>query len=474
MKQKIIFRVGLVAVFILGLSTVGLSFVREIKSYEALKTSIYEKGHRVTFAVEYKDWTQDQNSMFSSVIKNAHLFEANSRTGSRNGEFFSFSIRLETFFGKTRVEDWGRFKVYKNAQTKDGKSFNVMGESRVEVLSGKDKGKVIEDNKYYLEIGKTARFFDLDASPRRRLSRIRAARNLDVQMGLMMRWFEGRFDNYQQTYFEKQTKAEIPHEHIHSIFHRVKLPQISENVFYVQQYMDGDPKKIYRQRLYSFTKNEKEKAIQLTIFNFKDGKNYLNSHEDDSKLSKLQKADLISIPGCEVYWRLKGRKFEGSMKKNGCKVKSRRSGKTIIISDDLFLTKDEIWIRDKAVDEQGNYVFGHKGNIHHKLKKVRWFKGWTAVLKEGAPKIALEDFPREAYKGNLKLKIHDQGQIVKVNDKYSIQLAALLHSSKLEVLTLKVIENASGKTLSYTWTQPKAKRIGINLRWMQAGLTLIE
>lgn len=298
--------------------------------------------------------------------------------------------------------------------------------------------------------------------------------SLEADLKVMMKWFEGRFDNYQQVYAEKQSKAQYPHEHIHSIFHKVDIPAIKGETFFVQQYMDGNPSKIYRQRLYSFTPNEKENAIQLTIYSFKEQTKYTDSHKDDSKIKGLTMADLTTLPGCEVYWRLKGDKFEGSMKKNGCRVKSRRSGKTIIISDDLFLTKNEIWIRDQAVDEEGNYVFGHKGNVHHKLKKVRWFKGWSAIVKDDNPKIAMQDFSRDEYNGKRDIIIHDQGQIVKISDKYSIQLAALKYSPTLEVLTLKVIDNATGKTISYSWTNPDAKRIGINLRWIQAGLTLKE
>jgi hypothetical protein len=102
------------------------------------------------------------------------------------------------------------------------------------------------------------------------------AKDLKKDMALMMQWFEGRFDNFAQTQEEKESKAEFPHEHIHSIFARVNLPAIGENVFYVQQYMDGNEAKIYRQRLYVFSANKKEKAIELKIYTFADEKAVVN------------------------------------------------------------------------------------------------------------------------------------------------------------------------------------------------------
>jgi hypothetical protein len=291
---------------------------------------------------------------------------------------------------------------------------------------------------------------------------------------LFTQWFEGRFDNYAQYYNDKETKVEHPHEHIHSIFKRVNLPELGKDVFFVQQYLDGDENKVYRQRLYIFTPDEKENAIKLIIYSFDDEKKYRDAHLDESKLKGLTMANLSTVPGCEVFWKVNETrdKFVGYMKKDACRVVSKRTGKTIIITDDLYLTKDEIWINDQAKDEKGNYVFGNRSNIHHKLKRVRWFEGWTAILKSGEPQIFNQDFSAEEYDGKTKILIHDQGGTVKVNEKYSIQLAQLQHRSGLWVLTFKVIENASGKAIAYSWTNPEAERIGINLRWLQSGFTL--
>lgn len=297
---------------------------------------------------------------------------------------------------------------------------------------------------------------------------------LEDEMKLFATWFEGRFDNYAQAYNDKENKAEFPHDHIHSIFKRVNLTNLGKDVFFVQQYLDGDEAKVYRQRLYIFTPDQKEKALKLTIYNFDDDKKYRDSHLDPTKLNGLTMANLTTTAGCEVYWKLNQSKdkFAGYMKKDACKVASKRLGKNIIITDDLFLTKDEIWINDQAKDEQGNYVFGNKSGVHAKLKRVRWFEGWTSILKTGETAMANKDFAADDYDFKSKIVIHDQGGIVKMNDKYSVQLAQLQHKSGLWVLTFKVIENASGKAIAYSWTNPEAERAGINLRWVQSGFAL--
>ncbi len=300
------------------------------------------------------------------------------------------------------------------------------------------------------------------------------ARGLDDDLKLFSAWFEGRFDNFAESYDDKERKAEHPHENIHSVFKKVDLPAIGKYVFFVQQFLDGDESKVYRQRLYIITPDKAEKALKLTIYTFDDEKKYRDSHIDAKKLSGLTMGNLTTTPGCEVYWKLSATcdKFAGYMKKDACRVASKRLNKTIIITDDLFLTKDEIWINDQAKDEQGNYVFGNKANIHAKLKRVRWFEGWTAILKSGETAMANKDFASDEYEGKTKLVIHDQGGTVNLNDKYSVQLAQLQHRSGLWVMTLSVIERTTGLKIAYSWTNPEAERLGINQRWMQASFAL--
>jgi hypothetical protein len=299
-----------------------------------------------------------------------------------------------------------------------------------------------------------------------------SAQNLKADMTLMMKWFEGRFDNFAQTVEERESKAEFPHERIHSIFAGVQLPAFGENVFYVQQFMDGDPGKIYRQRLYSFTINKKESAIELKIFTFPDEKAVMNAHLAPSKLKGLTIDKMESPAGCEVYWKRDGDKFAGTMKPNACKVVSKRSGKTLIISDDLFLSKDYIWINDQARDDKGNYVFGNKSGVHHKLNRVRMFQGWTAVLRDGTMPMMQQDAAAAAYDGQRDLEIYDQGGMVRINEKYSAQLAQLSYKGGANVLKLGIVENTTGMTIAYTWANPDAEKIGINLRWIQAGFSL--
>ena len=145
-----------------------------------------------------------------------------------------------------------------------------------------------------------------------------------------------------------------------------------------------------------------------------------------------------------------------------------------MINDTLRLTEAEIWIQDQARTEAGESVFGH--DIPHKNRKVRFFNGWIALKRNHIDEDAADD----DWIYLKDLRVHNEGQIIRVLDDgkptgYAIQLERLTYqNTQVAVLKLGVIDEATGKTLSYSWTNPGAERIGINLRWIQAGLTSVD
>ena len=239
----------------------------------------------------------------------------------------------------------------------------------------------------------------------------------------------------------------------------------------MQQYLDGDEAKIYRQRLYLFTANEERKAIQLEILQFKDEAKVKDAHLDDSKLDGLSEKDLIRLPaGCYVYWQRQANQFVGFMDKGACTMKSKRSGKTLVFEDDLLLTEDQIWIKDMAKTTEGDYVYGNKAGISHKLLKARPFKCW--MLAENKDQTSGVDF-----KANLP--IHDQGGMVWLDSKgphgkvgLKLRNVRWPTGTNRNSLVLYVYKDGKDKAESYSWANPEAKMIGINLRWAQGSCSL--
>jgi hypothetical protein len=106
-------------------------------------------------------------------------------------------------------------------------------------------------------------------------------------------------------------------------------------------------------------------------------------------------------------------------------------------------------------------------------QRVRWFIGWDALNGGGAKASA----DNNDWHLRRDLRLHSEGGRVALKYRdgaasgYSLELARLTYrESNAEVLRLAVIEDASGKVVSYVWGDPDSRRIGLSLGWLQVGL----
>ncbi len=298
------------------------------------------------------------------------------------------------------------------------------------------------------------------------------ARILKRDFTRMMEWFPGVYDNQEQVYFEDEMGVDesLRHNRIHHIFVPVELENFPGKTFYIQQSQNGDLADIYRQRIYSFSPDFEENAIRLTIYTPKDASGLVDAHVNPEKLEGLDPKDFRTLKGCDVFWKAESNFFHGYMKEGACRVKSQRSGKTLIITDDLQLTQDAIWIRDEASDANGNYVFGNKAGIHHKNRKARPFKCWLSIKKKDG-----------SFTFHPNVKVHDQGGRAwidaeeAVHPRVGIKIRNVVwpYGNNRPSLVLYVYQgDDADRAVSYAWTTPEADRIGINLRFVQGSCTL--
>ena len=299
----------------------------------------------------------------------------------------------------------------------------------------------------------------------------RSAADLDHFLG----WFAGEYDNNEQVWQQAVdgVAPEERHEHIHHIFLPVAAPAVGENTVFVKQYMDGDYDNVYRQRLYSFSVNDERGAIELAVHSFNDEGKYRHADRDPAVIEGIEPGELRNIPGCNVYWRFVDGHYLGEMDDGACFYYSADLEQNVYITDTLTLTAEEILIGDKALDEDGNRLFGR--DEPHINRKVRYFDGWAAIRRDAFDPAAADPEEMLVVRG---LRLHNEGQVVPLVTEsgdetgFSLELARLTsQNSRVAVLTLGVMEAATGETVAYSWADPDAVRIGINLGWMQAGLT---
>ena len=110
---------------------------------------------------------------------------------------------------------------------------------------------------------------------------------LEADLEELLQWFPGVYDNHRQVY--RQAVERVPEElrqrHTNHIFRPLTMAGIPGRTLYAQQSQHYDLTDLYRQRIYSFTIDETEQAIRLTIYTPRDPSRLVDAHLDPSRVS---------------------------------------------------------------------------------------------------------------------------------------------------------------------------------------------
>ncbi len=156
-------------------------------------------------------------------------------------------------------------------------------------------------------------------------------------------------------------------------------------------------------------------------------------------------------------------------------IREGRNGKNIIeklnlsenrrMNENIVLSGDTLFIT-------GEHHFKNKDP--YKFIRARKFSGWIEYPMKTEP-------GGKYHQGNLE--ISDQGGMVELDVEgadYTVELTQLVFGRKLAIMKLAIYDmpldsvDINSRSISYTWVNPEAKRIGINLRKVISGWTFIE
>jgi len=178
------------------------------------------------------------------------------------------------------------------------------------------------------------------------------------------------------------------------------------------------------------------------------------------------------------------------------KLYAGRAKENLISEHVLKVDSDTVTLNGKSIDAnrrslemQNGFLKMDNGDIHfsgmemledckdapYVFKPCRYFSGWIQY----PPDI---NKPDELY--SLRdLEIHDQGGYVELDVDgvdYTVELTQLIYAKTLKVMKLAIYDlpksevDINSKAICYTWAEPETTRLGINIRKVISGWTLIE
>mmetsp|Transcript_18337 Transcript_18337/g.73495 ORF Transcript_18337/g.73495 Transcript_18337/m.73495 type:complete len:347 (-) Transcript_18337:2605-3645(-) len=221
-------------------------------------------------------------------------------------------------------------------------------------------------------------------------------------MNTFVNLFEGEFDNYEQVVEERQ-KGIKPregggHEHIHCQLKLISDPTLNDNIIFAKYYFDGNPRAVFRSRIYKVwpVLNEESRELNMRIFRLYEeleqelrSKNY-----DPTQVEWGDESELVELYGCNVYWNDEGEDgnssvFTGYMKEECCQVFSPVVGDFLHIYDDLLLNDTHLSVNDRGFNSEGDFVYGNRIGLPYVMRRLTgeddplW---WTVTGEEEARK----------------------------------------------------------------------------------------
>ncbi len=288
---------------------------------------------------------------------------------------------------------------------------------------------------------------------------------LEGHLSLIMQWWPGEYDNHEQIVRQSGGGISIhvyePVFRIHSHYVKLDMPELGENVLYVEEYLNNDPANISRIRVYNLSINEAEQAVKVQLYAFKDGHDHMvGARLDAERLAgiKLDELRAFSDP-CTVYMRYEGGQFNGGMKRDSC-------GDEEWFEYQVVLGPDYNWTRDRQISrETGEVTWDQTEGANYawiQMRKARWFVCTVNYNLEGDMRET--EFLTE-------IEVHDQGGQTDIAWPDGRTLEFQLHTrefsspSEREFPLFRIHEKGNYVPIAYGYAVDDADRFGLNLGW---------
>jgi len=252
----------------------------------------------------------------------------------------------------------------------------------------------------------------------------------------------GDFDNFQQAWQQNTdtpihvVNTDYPHRQIHAVIQELDGEDgLYDTVLYAYFYADRNINNVVFSALYAF------EGTSMTVLRVQDDdiSNAIASWEASDKLEWKQNDD--------GSWQAESDQTCWWLSQKGWYVE----------------------------DRQPNSLFFNAESVAFRLLRCRFFTGWIEIPYP-ADSEEIYRFPN--------LRLHDQGDKIQLLmpdgslGAYTVELTQLVFGQSIPIMKLAVYQESSevvtynSRSISYTWTNPEAQRIGINLRSIISGWTL--
>ena len=297
---------------------------------------------------------------------------------------------------------------------------------------------------------------------------------IEKDLRQLLQILQGEFNNYNQVNFQTNDFLEERPTSDYSRLHQqrkiIESSKLEGHWLYSQINLIDRDGKIYRQGFHEFYIDGN--TIRSKVYKLVNTDALPKTYPEDSYFADLNSTKLTpSLPeGCDMLWQRELNQFVGTIDFNTCTIQSKyKDQKRRLFAKEIIGARG-FWAHEGAYDLEGGLVFGLEPPNYYRYQRARPMTCWAAVNIE---KDASGDDQWEFYRD---LQTHDEGGSIRFGKarEYRLQLKqtefpATNWSNVFEIFLYRTDEE---KAFAYSWTEPSAKHIAVNLREVQASCKL--
>ena len=192
--------------------------------------------------------------------------------------------------------------------------------------------------------------------------------NPDVELQELVQLFPGHYDNTAQVQADIAKGVQPPHEALVLDIVPIDAIMIGDNVFYVQESVVGDPKRVLGQKVVMF--GVVKKKIVQTDFTLAEPYRWRNGQNNPDLFKGIMTQDVRSTKGCSLHWkRAESGNFEGANEPKTCHSRAGGAGGIAAIQFRAELGPIEYATAELAFDKPGHLAVGRSDEPFYRFRK---------------------------------------------------------------------------------------------------------
>ena len=126
----------------------------------------------------------------------------------------------------------------------------------------------------------------------------------------------GNYDNTAQVEADIRNHANPPHDAVALTITHVYTPRLGHHVYYVQETAPDDPRRVFSEKMYSFTVDEKRGIVQ-TLYEFNEPLRWRDGQQNKDMFTSVVAED-VQPEACQLLWKKKDAGFVATHDPKAC------------------------------------------------------------------------------------------------------------------------------------------------------------